>query len=270
MKLNIIEPIGLCPSAKRILDEVDNNLNKYDTIYVLGEILHNEFVINDLSKKGIKFVKDIKNITNKYSLVLLPSHGTSPIIVDKLKKYKLLDLTCPKIKKMHEYVIENINRDVIFLGKKGHTETLSFKDYKNVTIINDVNDINNLDNLKDPIIMCQTTMNKDIFINASEKLKEKYPNLVINNTLCNIPLDRIIHIKNTPCDLLIVVGSKSSSNANEIKNSKENSMIVNTIKDINIDELKQYNVISIASASSTPIEQVNKIVDYLKKNLTID
>ena len=267
MELIIIKPIGLCNSASSILDEVKKHQEKYSKIYILGDILHNEYVINYLSRNGIKFVKKIDTINNdKFTLVVLPSHGTSPKVYEKLKRYKYIDLTCPKIKKMHEFIVENKDSDIIFLGKKGHSETIAVSDYENIKVINDISDIDKLGELKDPIILCQTTYNKDIFVKACEKAKEKYPNITIHNTLCNIPLDRIININSTDCDLLIVVGSKSSSNANEISKSKPNSMIIGKVSEINMNELKKYNKIAIASASSTPIEQVNEIVGYITKN----
>ena len=87
MEIKIIEPIGLCNSASSILDEITKNIPNYNNIYVLGDILHNEYVIDYLSKIGIKFVKDLKNIPiDKYSLIILPSHGTSPKNNGKVKK----------------------------------------------------------------------------------------------------------------------------------------------------------------------------------------
>lgn len=267
MELKIIEPIGLCTSAYSILDQIKMNMDKYNNIYILGDILHNEFVINYLSNLGIKFVKDLSDIRlNKYTLVILPAHGTSPKIVEKLQKYNYLDLTCPKIKKMHEFIIENKDRDIVFIGKKSHAETNAVKDYDNIKIINSAKDIDKLSDLKNPILMCQTTLGADEFNLACTALKEKYPNIEIKNTLCNIPLDRIENIKQTECDLLIVIGSKTSSNANELCSSKTNSMIIGKIDEIDMNELKKYNTIAIASASSTPLKQVNEIVEYIRKS----
>ena len=267
MEIKIIEPIGLCASAYSILDKIKLNMDKYNNIYILGDILHNEFVINYLSNLGIKFVKDINDIKlSKYSLVILPSHGTSPKIIEKLKKYNYLDLTCPKIKKMHEYIISNNDKEIIFLGKKNHAETLAVKDYDNVYTINSEKDIDKLPSLSNPILMCQTTLGLDEFNIVSEILKNKYPNIIINNNLCNIPLDRINNIKETECDLLLVIGSKTSSNANEICNSKPNSMIIGRVDEIDMNELRKYKTIAVASASSTPLKQVNEIVEYIKEN----
>lgn len=268
MELILIKPIGLCNSASSILDEINKYQEKYSKIYILGDILHNEYVINYLSEKGIKFVKSIDSIHNdKFTLVILPSHGTSPFIYDKLQKYNYIDLTCPKIKKMHDFIVSNKDNDIIFLGQLNHSETVASRDYKNVTVITSSKDIDKLGELNNPILMCQTTFNKNEFVKVSELLKEKYPNIIINNTLCNIPLDRIININDTDCDLLIVVGSKTSSNANEIAKSKPNSMIIGKISEIDKNELQKYNKIAIASASSTPIQQVNEIVDYIQKNV---
>ena len=266
MKLEIIKPIGLCNSAQKILNEVNKYLNKYMNIYILGEILHNEYVINELSNKGIKFVKDLKTIEkNKYTLVVLPSHGTSPLVYEKLSGYNYIDLTCPKIKKMQDFVLDNTDKDILFLGKKGHSESLAFVGYPNVTMIHSVSDVDNLkSDLKDPILMCQTTFTEQLFVEVAEKLEEKYPNIVIKNTLCNIPLERIKNINSSKADMLLVIGSKTSSNANELKNSKTNSKIVSYKTDINIEELLKYDTVAIASASSTPIEQVNIIVDAIK------
>ena len=271
MELIMIKPIGLCYSASSILDEIEKYQEKYSKIYILGDILHNEYVINFLSARGIKFVKSIDSIHNdKFTLVVLPSHGTSPFIYDKLKKYNYIDLTCPKIKKMHDFIVTNKDNDIIFLGQLNHSETNATKDYKNVTVITNSKDIDKLDELNNPILMCQTTYNKDEFMKVSSLLKEKYPNIVINNTLCNIPLDRIININSTDCDLLIVIGSKTSSNANEIAKSKPNSLIIGKVEEIDLDELKKYSKIAIASASSTPIQQVNEIVSYIQKNVIDD
>ena len=266
MELKIIEPIGLCNSASSILDEIEKNIDKYNNIYILGEILHNEYVINYLSNMGIKFVKKIDDIPKcKYNLVVLPAHGTSPKVYEKLSKYNFIDLTCPKIRRMHKMITDNIDKDIIFVGKKNHSETLAFKDYKNVHVVHSVNDVEKAKGLSNPILMCQTTFGIDDFNEITDKLKEIYPSLVIIDTLCNIPIDRIRNIDKTECDLLLVIGSTTSSNANEIKNSKSNSMIVSKPEDINIEELKKYKTVAIASASSTPIQQVNEILDYIRK-----
>ena len=266
MEVKIIEPIGLCHSASSILDEIKKNIDKYSNIYILGDVLHNEYVINYLSEKGIKYAKKIESIPkDRYTLVILPAHGTSPKVFEKLKKYNFIDLTCPKIKRMHKFVTDNPNNDIIFLGKKGHSETLAFKDYENVTIINGIKDIDKLKPLEKPMLLCQTTFSEIEFNNVSKRLKELYNDIVIINTLCSIPLDRISNIQKAECDLLMVIGSKTSSNANEIKNSKPNSIIIGNPSDIKVDELKKYNTIAIASASSTPIEQVNIIIEHLNK-----
>ena len=263
----MVKPIGLCQSAASTIDAIKKNQEKYEKIYILGDILHNDYVINYLSERGIKFVKSLNSIPkDKYTLVILPAHGTSPKIYEKLKNYNLVDLTCPRIKMMHQYVVDNKDRDIIFLGKPNHSETVSFMDYDNVKTIHTHKDIDSLGELNNPILMCQTTFNKDEFIKVSDLLKKKYDNILINNNLCNIPLDRIINVNETDCDLLIVVGSKTSSNANEISKSKPNSLIIGKVDEIDINEIKKYNKIAIASASSTPIQQVEEIIEYITKN----
>lgn len=267
MELKIIEPIGLCNSASSILDEVRKNLGKYNNIYILGDILHNEYVINYLSNLGIKFVKKLDAIPkSKYTLVILPAHGTSPRVIEKLTKFNFIDLTCPKIRRMHKFITDNIDKDIIFLGKKDHSETLAFKDYENVHVIHSIKDIDKVSNLTNPMLMCQTTFNLDEFNDVTDALREIYPSIFIIDTLCNIPLDRIKNIYNTDCDLLLVIGSKTSSNANEISKSKDNSMIIGKTSEIDMDELRKYKTIGIASASSTPIQQVDEIVEYIRKN----
>ena len=212
----------------------------------------------------MKKIDDIPK--SKYSLVILPAHGTSPKIYAKLSKYNFIDLTCPKIRRMHKFITDNIDKDIIFLGKKNHSETLAFKDYENVHVINSTKDIDRVSNLTNPMLMCQTTFNLDEFNDVTDALREIYPSIFIIDTLCNIPLDRIKNIYNTDCDLLLVIGSKTSSNANELSKSHSNSLIIGKIDEIDINELKKYKTIGIASASSTPIQQVNEIVEYIRKN----
>ena len=285
MKINRIEPQGYCQGVKNALDIVNNLIkNKDDELcYSLGSIIHNEHVIKELNKKGIITIDD-KNKTRlellndiNEGIVIFSAHGVSPIVYDKAKEkgLKIVDATCPMVKIIHKKLSNYINLgyECIYIGTKGHPECEGALGISNkIKLVTNINDISNLNIKNDKIYVTnQTTLSiyeiKDIF----NTLKEKYPNIIIDDKICNATTIRQEALKNQPeADLTIIVGDNNSSNSKKLyevssKIAKRKTIFCNDISDLINYNFDGINTINISSGASTPSYLVDEIIEYLEE-----
>lgn len=287
MKINKIEPQGYCKGVIRALKLCEDAIKDKNTprpIYLLGSIIHNSFVVEDLKKKGVILLEDPKkskiellNEVNK-GTVIFSAHGVSPDIYDKAneKGLNVIDATCGYVLVVHNKIKEYLNNGYtcIYIGTKNHPEALGVLGISSsIIFINNIDDIKNLNINNDKIYATnQTTLSKydlkDIFV----ELKNKYPNIIIDDKICNattIRQEAILNQENV--DLCIVVGDTNSSNTKKLyKVSKEirgiNTILCEDLKSLDKSKLEGINSISITSGASTPSYIVDEIIEYLKTN----
>jgi 4-hydroxy-3-methylbut-2-enyl diphosphate reductase len=264
--------------------EAINNPNK--AVYCLGEIVHNERVVNELKEKGMHFVESLEEIPAN-SLVIVRAHGATKEVYDEIhqKGFELLDLTCGKIRVIRNNILkENENSFIVMIGKKNHPETLgtiSFCD--NGMILESEDDFEELKSLlkvsnkKRIYILSQTTFGEERFIELSSKIRVVFYDydVEVNNTICSSTHDRQEETKAMAItsDSMIIVGGKNSSNTKELYNvAKESCLNSFLIQDVNglddsitgiINQKKDVSIGIMAGASTTK-EAVNEIVDKLK------
>ena len=286
MKINKITPQGYCGGVINALNIVNNTINDASIprpIYLLGNIIHNKHVVNDLKKKGI-IVIDNKNKTRLELLDLIDSgtvifsaHGVSPEVYLKAKEKGLfiVDAVCPNVNIVHKNIKRHLDDGYccLYVGTSNHPECEGVLGIdKRIKFISSVNDINSLDISNDKIYVTnQTTLSKydleDIYI----KLKNKYPNIYIDDKICNATTIRQEAMANQEkVDLCIVVGDKESSNTKKLANVSQNIAGIKTIlcedlKSLDKNALENINCISISSGASTPSHIVDEIIEYLKQ-----
>jgi len=261
MIIEKIEPQGFCFGVINALDILNEALEKYDKVYVLGNIIHNKTVNEKLKEKGVIIID--KNFIPDDGVVVLTAHGTSPELKDKLPS--CIDATCPFIKKIHEIAL-NHKDDIIYVGKDNHPETISFLDYPNIKLITSFNDLDNLGDLRNPILINQTTLSTLFLEKISKEIKKMYPNIIIYDKICNATKKRQNAVLKADFDLCFVVGDKSSSNANELANLRKNCVLIESYKDIDLFMLKGINKVCVTSASSTPDYLVDEVIVFLNSN----
>ena len=283
MIINKLNPQGYCNGVKTAINTVlmtlkDSSIPK--PIYLLGSIIHNKYVNEELKNLGAIII-DTPNKTRLDLLdeinsgtIIISAHGVAPEVYHKAKEKGLhiVDTTCGNVKIIHQNIISHLknNYTCIYIGTKTHPECEGILgiDEKIINIQN-INDIDYLNINTDKIYVTnQTTLSildtKEIY----DKLKSKYPTLIMDNKICNSTTKRQLAVLNQDdTDLCIVVGDKKSSNSKKLAEIaiKRN---INTILIENVNDLKDYNftninTISITSGASTPNILVEQIIDYL-------
>lgn len=282
MKVNKIEPQGFCQGVKIAINTVKDALEKEKNVYLLGEIIHNKDVIADLSKLGaitiptnnktrLELLDEIDSGT-----VIFSAHGVSPKVYDKAqaKGLNIIDATCPMVLKIHKNIIEKLNSgfDIIYIGTNKHPECEGVLGISSsIHFISNMDEIENLNISNDKIYATnQTTLSIYDISNIYDKLKEKYPNIIIDNKICNATTIRQEAVKNQPkADLCIIVGDTMSSNTKKLV-KVSNSTNIKTIQcenlaSLNKEHLKGVSTVNISAGASTPDDIVNEIIEHLKR-----
>jgi 4-hydroxy-3-methylbut-2-enyl diphosphate reductase len=279
VKIIIASPHGFCFGVERAINLAKESVKKYDQpIYLLGEMVHNQHVIDELETDlRIKTVDTLDQIPQN-SVVIIRAHGATPKTFEQIKKRHLtiVDATCPLVIKSHQQALNLIKnqRQIIFLCSSiTHDETVGIvgESPESITPIA-LKDIFEFE-ITDPqntSILTQTTLSTLETAKALEYLKTKYPNLDILPHICPATTERqqaIIDLAKI-YKFVIIVGSPTSANSNNLRQVAELSGATAHIVD-NADELKsewfinQENIV-VSSGASTPEQVLNQAVERIK------
>ena len=235
-KINILlaNPRGFCAGVDRAIQIVEEALSQYGKpIYVRHEVVHNQYVINDLKTKGAIFIEDLSDVP-KGAHVIFSAHGISKAIREEAKSRELIpiDATCPLVTKVHVEVNKMLNQgmDIIMIGHKGHPEVEGTMGQiekhhtaRKMFLIETIEDVKYLtvDYPDKMAYVTQTTLSIDDTKAMIEALKKKYPNIQgpKSDDICYATQNRQDAVKqiSSLCDLIIIVGSNNSSNSNRLK-----------------------------------------------------
>lgn len=274
MEIILAKNNGFCFGVKNAYDK-SMTLSK-GKIYFLGELVHNKETTDKLLSKGV-IVQDINEVPNN-STVVIRAHGVSKEIykIAQDKKIEVIDLTCPKVSKIHELINKYNDYFIVIIGKKNHPEILGSVSYaNNYVVVEEESDIelisNKIKDYNDKIyIFSQTTFSKDKFNKITDKLKNIIENeIVIIPCICPTTKMRQEEIKelSNKVDFMLIIGGKNSSNTQKLYNIASNnvkSIWIENEKELNIDELRKYDKIGIASGASTDMETVIRIKEYIE------
>lgn len=271
---------GFCFGVKRAVEQVYKEVEKENKIATLGEIIHNPQVVGDLKEKGVYAYDEIDDIPPGVCVVIR-THGVGRDVIDKLKSknFDMIDLTCPFVKKIHNIVDEYYHKGcrIIIVGDKNHPEVMGINGWcggtADIVYESDYREleISGNDNV---CVVAQTTINREIFGQIVNFIKNTCKSTLIFDTICNATKCRQEETKElaSGCDLMIVVGGRKSSNTRklfEISSMYCNkTLYVEAPSDIPA-ELSKYKRIGITAGASTPgriIEEVVRVMDENLKN----
>ncbi len=280
MKVLKLTPYGYCKGVYDAINTVLSIKEKYPStpIYCIGQIVHNQYINEKIAQCGIKIIeKDkleaLKEINS--GVVIFSAHGTSKEILDKAKDKGLIviDTVCPFVKKgmdiIDSYLKENY--EIIYIGKKNHPEAIASTSISNkIHLVETLEDLKQLKINTDKIFLTnQTTISVNDLKQFYEFAKEKYPNLILSDEICSatrIRQENILNLKEV--DGLIIVGDQKSNNTkNLLKIANEKKLDAILIENINQLEplwLENKETVAVTSGTSTPLELVNEVIDYLK------
>ena len=281
--ITLLKPIGHCFGVLKAIEIAKDTKEKYvdKNIYVFGLLVHNEEVVKALEDIGVKTMEmnednaiELLNKFTKDDVVIFTAHGHPLVYETILQKNDVtyVDATCKKVKDCFNVIKEA--DEVIYIGKSHHPETVAALTMNKNAHLYDIKtgfDYSLLES-NNPLVINQTTLSFLELEHIHQEIENKLPNARFYDEICNATLLRQKAIKELKDDVdtIVIVGSKKSSNtmklyeiARSIHPSKQ-TILVN-----NVDELKSYNLkfknAVIASGTSTSIETINKIKDYLEK-----
>ena len=285
--ITLAEPRGFCAGVNRAITIVEKALEKYGApIYVRHEVVHNEFVIENLKRKGAIFVEDMEDIP-KGSHVIYSAHGVSKLVRKKASDFNLvpIDATCPLVTKVHKEVIQQNKKGhiIIMIGHEGHPEvdgTMGQVDDNDKTfLVQNLGDIDRLriKNTEKISYVTQTTLSIDETKEIINKLKKKYPNISGPNKsdICYATQNRQDAIKSLIKDkeLIIVVGSSNSSNSSRLaelaKQEGVESVLVGNIENFDLSILLNKKKIGITAGASAPEILVKNLIKKIKRNYDV-
>lgn len=275
MKITVAKSAGFCFGVQRAVDSVYKELEENSgKIYTFGPIIHNEQVVEDLNKRGIEVIDTVERLKKiKEGTVVIRSHGVAKEIYDILEqqKLKMVDATCPFVKKIHNIVLDESNngKTIIIIGNDNHPEVEGIKGWVNgeVIVINKEEQIEKLSlpEQTKACIVSQTTFNHNKFKYLVEIIRKKGYDITVVNTICNATHVRQVEARkiSSKVDGMIVIGGKNSSNTQKLydicRNECENTFYVQTVKDLNLHELKSLKSIGITAGASTPKNIIEEV-----------
>jgi len=282
MQIMLAEPRGFCAGVDRAIEIVERALDVYGApIYVRHEIVHNKFVVEDLRAKGAVFVDEVDDAPDD-SLLIFSAHGVSKAVRERATQrgLKVIDATCPLVTKVHIELLRHYQRgdQVILIGHAGHPEvegTMGQAPEGAVLLISTPDDVETL-SVKDEnrlAFVTQTTLSVDDTADVIETLKKRFPNIQgpKREDICYATSNRQLAVKelSDTCDVVLVIGSKNSSNSNRLREVAErrgaDAWLIDGPEDINPDWLKNRSKIGITAGASAPEVLVQRVIDYLRE-----
>ena len=278
MEIIVGKTSGFCAGVKNAVTKTEKELEKSDEeVYCLGELVHNKQVVEKLEKLGLITIDNIEQANKK---TIVRAHGIAKEIYSKAeeKEIELIDLTCPKVLKIHEIVQEYAQNGyfIILIGVEVHPETIGTKSFggENLYQLRDKEDIKECiekiekSKIDKILIISQTTYSlkkfEEIVKELNKKLQKKYQ-IEIKNTIC--PATRLRQEEtekiSKEVEYMIIVGGINSSNTKKLydiaKENCEKTISIETVKDLNVEDIQKYNKIGIMAGASTPDESVEEI-----------
>ena len=281
MEIIVGKTAGFCGGVINSIKKTENLLSERDELYCLGELVHNKQVVDKLKDKGLIVVDRLSEVPNGADVVIR-AHGIPKEIYELVgfRDIKLIDLTCPKVLKIHEEASRLVEEDyfIILIAQKDHPEaigTISFCGDDSVILENEsqIDEVVSkifVSNKKKVAVISQTTYSVSKFERCVEMLKSKLRDfeMLINNTICGATHQRQEETRElaSKVDAMIIIGGKNSSNTKKLYEvaSKEsnNTYLIETLSDLEIT-FDNVNVIGVMAGASTPKESIDEVVLYL-------
>ncbi len=284
MKILLANPRGFCAGVDRAISIVERALEMYQPpIYVRHEVVHNRFVVEGLKQRGAVFVEELSEVPDD-NIVIFSAHGVSQAVRQEAKERQLtvFDATCPLVTKVHMEVARasRRNMEVVLIGHAGHPEVEgTMGQYASETggmyLVERPEDVAKLV-VKDPThlhYVSQTTLSVDETSDVIDALRKTFPEIQgpRKDDICYATQNRqdAVRILAGSVDVMVVVGSKNSSNSTRLKELSEKlgtpGYLTDCPEDINPAWFDGKTKVGVTAGASAPEELVNQIIDRIKE-----
>ena len=283
MKVYPITPRGYCKGVVRAIELAKKQAHQ-DDVYILGMIVHNQYIVDALNNLGVKTI-DKKGASREELLdqvsqgtVIITAHGASHNVIKKAhsKNIQVINATCPDVIKTHDLIKNYLNQgiEILYIGKAGHPElegALSI-DPAHIHLIENKTDFENLDPNLNYVITNQTTMSLYDVYDLCEYAKTKLNNLIVAKETCQATTVRQEAIAkiNDEVDVIFIVGDPHSNNTKKLasiahEKANKDTYMIESVNDIDISMLKEKHAAAVSSGASTPTYLTNQVIEYLRQ-----
>ena len=275
MKILLAKDAGYCFGVRDAVNLAYDTAKEHGEVYMLGTIVHNEKVVEDLSKSGTKVVDELVEVPSDKP-ILFRAHGTAPNIWDKAnqKKMNIIDATCPLVTEIHDEIkkLEAEGRRTIIIGDHGHDEVVGIAaQVKDPIILANVKEAKALRKMKKAGVVSQSTQMIENVQEIINVLMQKVFDLRFVNTICFPTRRNHEQIKElaTQCEVMIVIGSFTSANSKRLTQlaleRNKRSYQVTCADDMEAFWFENCETVGISAGASTPDDIIRDVVEKIKE-----
>ncbi|QIQ22213.1 4-hydroxy-3-methylbut-2-enyl diphosphate reductase [Zophobihabitans entericus] len=283
MAVLLANPRGFCAGVDRAISIVERAIELFGTpVYVRHEVVHNRYVVNRLKEMGAIFIEDLSDVPDN-AILIFSAHGVSKAVRAEAKSrpLRVFDATCPLVTKVHMEVARSSYRgeEVILIGHAGHIEVVgTMGQYSNpeggIYLVESVEDVAKLQ-VKDETDLCfttQTTLSVEDTLDIIAALNKRFPAIrgPRKNDICYATTNRqkAAYDLAVNAELVLVVGSKNSSNSNRlaelVQRAGKPAYLIDSYLDIQPEWLKGIKTVGVTAGASAPEILVNDVIEHLK------
>ena len=276
----LAEPRGFCAGVDRAIEIVERALTKFGRpIYVRHEIVHNTYVVNDLKDKGAIFIEDLAEVPPGSTLVF-SAHGVSKAVQDEATRrgFRIFDATCPLVSKVHVEVakLHREGYEFIMIGHKGHPEVEGTMGQleSGIHLVEDVADVAHVRPLQEDklAVVTQTTLSVDDAAEIAAAVKARFPKVRSpkQQDICYATQNRqdAVKVMSSKVDVVIVVGSPTSSNSNRLAELARKlgveAYMVDSPEELQVEWLVGKSRVGLTAGASAPEILVKQVIDRIK------
>lgn len=282
MKILVAAPRGFCAGVRRAIEIVDVAINRNaGPIYVRKEIVHNKRVVDDFRARGVVFIEELKEAPAG-ATVIFSAHGISPAVRDdaRIRNLKTIDATCPLVTKVHLEVHRFLREGyfLVLIGHKNHDEVVGTMG-EAPGQIHLVEDVGQAQSLEVPegarvMVLTQTTLSVDETREILGALRRRFPSAQTppKDDICYATQNRqdaVRELLNRSVEVLLVVGSKNSSNSQRLcdvaRENGRNAYLIDDASEIQPDWLDGTSIVGVTAGASAPEFLVENVVTLLKE-----
>lgn len=277
MKVLLADEFGFCFGVERAVEMVEEAVAEGDTVRTLGPLIHNEQEMQRLGNYGVTTISEPVQIQRGETAVIR-AHGVTPQVQQELelKATKVVDATCPFVTRVQKLASRAAAQDrhVIVVGNPDHPEMIGVQGYapNHAFVVKDASEIAALPRLKNPLIVSQTTIKLQTFLDAAEAVKTKTDDEVqVVNTICSATRDRqdAARALAGEVDVFYIIGGRHSSNSRKLltvcKEQCEKSFLIETEKEIDPQDLIGAETVGVTAGASTPNWLIEKVTKYIEE-----
>jgi len=279
MKIYLAKNSGFCFGVRRAVEMAEACAAECGTVYTYGNIIHNESVIAELADKGVHSVENLDSLHAGDTLIIR-AHGAPPSVYEQSeqKGIRLIDATCPYVKRIHK-IVEQATQEgntVLIAGKANHPEVIGIRGWAGgrAYVLEAEADVASLPEIGKAVLVAQTTLPEETFYAIERAIQARFENalqLQIRNTICDTTRDRQREAEEISrrSTRMLVLGSKSSANTQKLveicKKHCKNTENIDSIDKLLLDKLLSDDIIGIVAGASTPDRMIREVLQVMSE-----